>query len=187
MQTLPDSNYKTYKIPGYPENRGLLQASPMFSQGEDILIAFYLSVDNVPVTDENYDLELIIKKSPFAGNILWKGLLNSGLYRQQLNGWIPGYYYMLMPASASSLFLPGTYYLDVKAKEKLGTGKETRDLTFVVLSATFNIQLSAASPNPKLKASSVIESVFDPEDRTRTYTITSVEETMPDSTDITKI
>lgn len=188
MQTLPDSNYRTYSIPGYPQNTGLLQESPTFGQGEDVLLGLSLRIDGQPVDETEYDLEVIVKKSTYASNILWKGLLNFGLYRRLIDeAWTPGSYYMLMPAAVSGLFLPGTYYVDVKATQKPGSGNLTKDLTLFILSSTFNIVLSAASPNPKLTPSSGVETVLDPEDRTITLTWSSVEPTLPQSTDITSI
>ncbi len=181
MQTLPESNHSTYVIPGVSELTGVYQDAPMFDQGEDVILYFRLTVDKEPLTVEKYELEAVVKKHPSASNILWKGLLNVGLY----TGTTAGYYYVLMPSSASGLFLPGLYYLDIKATEKKGTGKLVKDVTFTAASYMFSLKLSAGSPNPQLRPSVVIEVAYNPLEQVHTYTVSKVEPTLPTVVDIT--
>jgi len=182
MQRLKDTYYTDKYLDGNISQTGIKQESPKFFQGEDIRLSFYLNYNGVPVSEQKYIIEAIVKKSPIAKNILWKGVLGNGLYKTDVNG----NFYILMPAAASALFLPGAYYFDAKIMEKVGSGNDVKDLTVVVLSDMFNIELSAASPNPGLRPSKSEESSYDPETGITTVTITSVEPTLPLGTDITK-
>lgn len=140
-------------------------------------MSFYLNVNGIAISEDKYVIEGIVKKSPAANNILWKAVIGSGLHK--VKNASDGYYYILMPDTISALFLPGTYYLDIKLTEKVGTGDDVADITFVGLSTTFTINLSASSPNPDLRPTKVEESSYDPETGITTVTVKGVEPTLP--------
>lgn len=178
MQRLKDIYYTDKVLDGNVPIEGIKQPSPQFYQGEDIRLSFYLNINGNVVTPDKYNIELILKKSPSATNILWKGQYGAGVYSSSQT--VPnGRYYMLMPAEVSALFLPGTYYLDAKVTEKIGTGDLVKDVVTIIQLGTINIDLSAASPNPFLKPRKVQEVTYDPETGVTTVTITSVEGTLP--------
>ncbi len=166
-------------LDGYPVQQGVRDQSPRFYQGEDVRLSFYLNYNGAPVDTDKHHLEAIVKKSPSAVNVLWKGRLNDGLYHKKAKG----DFYILMPDSASSLFLPGTYYLDIKLSEKSGEGEDVTDITAIILSTTFTLELTAASPNPKLAANKSEEVSYDASTGITTIKITSVEPTLPKHTD----
>lgn len=179
MHRLKNVFYTDKLLDGYVSQDGVRSESPRFYQGEDLKLAFYLDYNGQPVTEEKYQLEAIVKKSPAAQNILWKGYQGTGLY----NNGKAGDYYILIPSTITSNFLPGTYYFDVKLSEKVGEGDAVRDLSFVILSSTFTLELSAGSPYPKLAAHRIEERSYDPSTGITTITITSVEPTLPKATD----
>lgn len=177
---LPDTYYTEQTLNGIEPKTGIKRQSPTFNQGEDVLISFYLNYQGAPVVTDDWRLDVVVKKSPAAKNVLWHGIMNFGLYKTES----PGFYKMVIPAPITSLFLPGTYYMDVKGIQKFNKGHEARDLTRYLLSTTFNLRLTAASPNPTLRPMSAIEFVVDPETGDTTIKITTVEPTLPESTDI---
>ncbi len=183
MERLPDSNYVEKTLEGVEPKSGIKQPGFVFNQGEDVLLSFYLTYEGQPVTFNDWHLEAYIKKSTHAANVLWKGVPDLGIFKKEKDG----YFYILMPSSASSYFLPGTYYLDVKGCQRLGRSGEAFDLTRTLLSATFNIRLTASSPHPTLKPIASTEVQFDPQTREVTITRTSVELTQPPGVDITAI
>ena len=176
MIRLPDTYYTTQMLDGQPEQTGIYQLSPTFYQGEDVIINFYLQIDGAPVTLDHWDVSLIVKKSNFANNILWSAFPGNGLIPRV--GGKDGYFEMIMPAAISSLFLPGSYYMALKTVENPGTGNP-KDRTIVPLQAYFNLELSAASPNPKLRATVTTELIYDIYAGTLTTQTTSVEPTLP--------
>ncbi len=182
MIALPNSYYTTQMLEGNPEQTGIKQPAPQFYQGEDIQLQFYLNYNGAPVISDKYVVDIIVKKSTAAQNVLWKATLGNGLY--ELTPKVPGYYYISMPAAISSLFLPGTYYITARLKEVVGQNKGPSDLTIFMLNMPFNIELSSASPNPKLAPTSSSETTFDIEDG-YTTTITHTEYTLPLPSSIT--
>ncbi len=176
MNRLPDVYYTEKVLDGNGEFYGINQLPPNYLQGEDIRLVFGLSPGQNPVLSDTTKLELILKKSKYADNILWYGTIGSGLYAVDGK---PGYYYMLMPSQISAAFLPGSYYIDILATEKTGTGQDIKDLTTVALSFVITIELGASSPNPKLKAYSTEIIAFDPVTGIITIQSDSVEPTQP--------
>ena len=178
MQRIKDIYYTDKMLDGNLPVEGIKQPSPQFYQGEDIRFSFYLSCNDVVVTPDKFNIEAILKKSPAATNILWKGVYNLGLYSVRADK-PDGYYYLLMPAEVSSLFLPGTYHVDIKLTERLGSGSLIKDtVTFIPL-GEIQIDLSSASPNPSLRANKITESTYDPTTGITTITVTRTEPTLP--------
>ena len=179
MHRLKHTYYTDKLLDGYVSQDGVRSRSPKYYQGEDIKLAFYLDYNGVPVSEDKYIIEVFVKKSQSANNVLWKAVIGNGLYRKGKEG----DFYILLPASASSKFLPGVYYLDVKITEKIGEGDDVKDLSLVLLSTTFTLELGASSPNPKLAANKVEETSYDPSTGITTIKITTVEPTLPKHTD----
>jgi hypothetical protein len=179
MHRLNHIYYTDKLLDGYVSQDGVRSQSPRFYQGEDLKLSFYLNYKGQPVTGEKYTLEVIVKKSPAAQNILWKGYLENGLYNNEA----AGDFHVLIPSTITSNFLPGIYYLDVKLQEKVGEGDAIRDVSLIILSTTFTLELSAGSPFPKLAAHRTEERTYDPATGITTITITSVEPTLPKHTD----
>jgi hypothetical protein len=171
-------------LDGTLQQQGIKQATVQFSQGSDVNFAFYVGYNGAPVTSDKWDLEVIVKKNVHAQNILWKAHLHSGLY---VKDGIPGFYYIILPAEATATFLPGTYFVEVRGKQKIGKGEPMKDLTVPLANYTFGIELTAGSPNPKLRPHSESEVSVDPATGITISRKTSVEPTVPDPVDTTQI
>jgi len=178
---LPDHYYTTQNLDAQPAKPGIKQLSAAYAQGEDMVMNVMLFLDGQPVDESKYILDVLVKKNVYANNVLWHGKLGEGL-QGHLNN-VPGYFQIWMPAAITSLFLPGTYFMDIKAQEKTGQGQYAKDRTFPLFSVLFNITLSAMSPHPKLRPEMLVETVYNIETGEFTYTLQSVEPTMPLGTD----
>lgn len=183
MIRLPDSNYTDKLLDGTQEQTGFKQLTPAFSQGTDVDLRFTLQYNGKPISITDWDLKAIVKKNVYAVNILWLAPLGTGLYNQEDN---LGVFRLIMPAEISSLFLPGTYFLEVRGKQKVGKLDSHKDLTVTLMTAAFSIELSPGSPNPTLHATSNREVSFNPETGYTLTTYTNVEPTMPAPVDTTK-
>ncbi len=140
---LPDIYFTRNPLEGHPHVEG--QGEPVaFKQGEDIIFDQYLTFEGQPVLVQDWDIEVVVKKSVFANTRLWVGTLNNGLYLKNNTG----FYQIIIPSEATSLFLAGTYWMDIFIHEKIGRG-EIKDRDVVVATYPFSIEYSAASPNPK--------------------------------------
>lgn len=172
---LPDTYYTTVVLDGQVQETGIKQAPPQFYQGEDCIFDVYLQYLEKPVIPEEWIIEVIIKKSEFAENILWKGIYGQGLYK---NG-NPGFYQIIFPSQASSLFLAGAYHIDVKLCQRIGANPGVKDLSIIIFQGYFDLNLAAASPNPKLAATMQVEVSYDPETGVTTTTYVTTEQTAP--------
>lgn len=184
MTRLPDFYYTQQTFDGDYTAQGAYQLSPVFFQGEDVILSGYTTFEGKPVLPEDWNLTAIIKKNKYASNILWSGTINDGLtprYNQ-----VDGYYQVWMPASVSSLFLPGTYTVVIQGTQKTGVSEEAREITIHFWNREFNIELSAGSPNPQLAPATSVEIIKDPSTGTTTITTTSVEPTVPKSVPTTQ-
>lgn len=145
----PDTYYSTAVMIGTPKEQGVKQRSPIFYQGTDIFLSFYLNYNGQPVSFEKHDLIVIVKKEVEASGILWQGVPGDGLFSTN----IAGYFYILIPADITEHWVPGTYFFDVKLTEKIGQNQEySRNLTSVIMQNSFELLLSTTSPNPKLRS-----------------------------------
>jgi hypothetical protein len=181
---LPDFYYTSQILDGTEPKDGIKQPSPSFPQGDDIVLSFYINYNGMPIITSEWALEAIVKKNPGAATVLWRGILGVGLWEKE---GIPGYFSIIMANDVSAQFLAGTYYLDIKGVQKIGTGENVRDLTVTLLSTTFNIYLTASSPSPKLRPGMVTSVTVDAPSGVVTVSRTSVEPTLPDSTDTTAL
>lgn len=181
MTRLPDTYFSGMTIPEQPYELSPKQPSPIVYQGEDAVFTVYLSYLGVPVSFDAHELSVIVKKNAWASNVLWEGIPLNGLYEEQGT---PGYFKVVIPSSAISRFLPGTYSAAIVLKEKFSSS--ANPVTRYILNFTFAVELSAASPNPKLKAATSTEAVVDLVDRTVSVTITSTEPTVPGHVNITQ-
>lgn len=166
-------------LPNVAPRYGLKQLPQSFAQGEDGLINFELSFDDKPLKLDEWTLTAMVKKNVHAANVLWQVDFGQHFYYDSGHK----IYTMVLPSVASSLFLPGTYHLTVKGKQKTGTGGKV-DRTVTLATLMFEIILDAASPNPKLSAETVTEVAFDPETGIYRITRSTVEPTVPKYVDI---
>lgn len=180
MYRLKDTYYTNQMLDGTPEQEGVKQLSPAFVQGDDIKLVFGLFYYTSPLDYKKVKLEGIVKKTPYASNILWTATIGKGLY--PVDG-KPGYFYILMPSEISGLFLPGTYYFDVRMTEKLGEGDNIRDMTVTMLKSTFTLELASTSPHPELRPIGRSEVTYDSTENVVTVVKTSVEITQPEFID----
>lgn len=178
---LPDFYYTTKDLDAQPTKPWIKSPPPSFSQGEDVIFAILLYFEGQPLDPEKYVIDVIIKKNPYAQNILWHGLIGAGITAKYQN--VPGYYQIWMPAAVSSYFLPGCYYMDIRIVEKVGEGPLAKDRTIRLYNTLFDLNLSAMSPNPKLRPIMKVETSYDPATGETTYTLTTVEPTVPYATD----
>ena len=171
MSDLP--NY----LPTIPEMYGLKQPAPEFSQGNDVVIEFELYFNGEPIIDtKNWKLEVFVKKSLKADNVLWKAELDHHLYQKDKHSNV---FFFRIPADKSSLFLPGNYHFAVVGTQKVGTAAPF-DRKVTLHHAMFDLALDAGSPFPRLTQTSVIALYLDPIDRTYTLITESTERTEPD-------
>lgn len=170
----PDIKDLPNYLPGIPRQYGLKQPSPKFSQGEDIVIRLNPLYEGKAIEDDKWALQAFIKKGPKAVNILWTGKEHAGLFKDD-KGW-----YIHLPSDASSYFLPGTYHLVVKGRQLIGTEFPVLQ-NFELQYTFFEIVITPSSPNPKLRAETIIETTYDPETGIWTIKRTSVEPTEPDA------
>ena len=169
MIRLPDHSFTSNPMFGVISQVGAVQPSPSYSQGEDIAFSVQLNLDDAPLDLNNYKLVVAVKKSLDGENTM---------YRQQVTQQGPvGYASVLIPAASSALLRPGTYYFSFLATSKL-TGRKT-----VVMTGTFNVELSAVSPSPKMIPQDG-ELTADTEVYTPTSQISVAEDTGPDTPDI---
>jgi hypothetical protein len=176
MIRLPDTYYTQQMLDGNPPQNGPNQLAPIFSQGEDIVFSTFLNVDGLPLDPTKWEIEFMVKKNVYASNILFKGELGESII--PLNN-TPGFFQLWIPARATADFLPGLYYLSVSITEKTGTGKGIKDRHIFLMNTVFNIELSAASPHPKLRPVNIVEISFDNQTGITTSTTTNVEPTVP--------
>lgn len=177
MFRLTDTYYTKQVLDGTPPIvLGVRQEAPLFKQGEDIKLFFYLNYNGSYVDLEKHELQLMLKKLPRAQNVLWSAKLNAGLFKVE---GIPGYFYMLLPSEISSYFLPGSYYIDIVLTEKVGTGEAVRDTKQVIRSFMLEIDLGASSPNPKLKGIMLVSADYHHESGIWTIVTHSTEQTEP--------
>lgn len=177
MQRLKDVYYTDQILDGNIPIDGIKQPAPQFYQGEDITLYFVLCLEDKPVTPETHNVEIIVKKSPVACHILWKGVFGNGVYKAPNKA--DGTYYLLLPAEISSLLLPGTYYIDAKIGEKIGSGQLAKDVFRIQPVGSINIDISSASPNPRLRNTRTEETAYDAKTGVTTVTIKLIESTLP--------
>ena len=138
---LDDVYYSTQPIEGTPEPTP--PSVPIdFYQGEDIVFEIFLNYHDCPVVPEQWVITAKIKKNKYAQTVLWTGTLNSGVYKTD----IPGFYKIIFPSEATSLFVAGTYWLSISVKES--KSKDYKDLQFVIVEQPFSINYSVSSPYP---------------------------------------
>jgi hypothetical protein len=178
MQRIPDSYYTKKILDGTTQYNSPKQESPKFFQGADIELSFYLNVEGQPVTLSKYDVYAVVKKSIYANTVLWQGdtFVNVGLREEQKDS---GFFSILIPRSVNANWLPGTFYMDVVVEEKAGT-VDRAEKQLVVMQTDFQLLLSTTSPNPKMGGQSVQAQLISIDhDRTRTYQVSGVEQTLP--------
>ncbi|NBQ68934.1 MAG: hypothetical protein EBU46_08930 [Nitrosomonadaceae bacterium] len=163
-------------LPGLPEQFGIKQPAPSFALGEDVVLTG--AIKTGIVVDRWTNLECLVKKSAYANNTLWRVTAGAGLTVGSTE------YQMIMPASVSGQFLPGSYHAVLVGKQKVGTGTPV-DRFAVLAESMFELRLSAASPNPKLSGSTSTLAERDPETGVITVIKTSVEQTLPLDADAT--
>ena len=136
---LPDNYFTTNPMYGAVPSEGAVMPSPTVYQGEDAQFLTRLLVDGTPVSLNDYSLTFVVKKSETACNTMIRDQVTSGA-----DGYPEGFYQLSVQASKTSRLRPGTYYFAVVGVQK-PSGR-----TLIIQRGTFNIELSAASPNPNL-------------------------------------
>lgn len=131
-------------IPGIPNNY-VGSNSPVYGQGNDIVFDIILFNEAQPVTLEDWELTVILKKSVYGIYHLWNGNLNNGIYKigkkeNEFQVWIP--------AVHTSRLLAGTYFFDVVGIERAGKQEGIKPRTVALLTVTFQIEYKVSSPLP---------------------------------------
>jgi len=109
-------------------------------QGSDIVLPmFLLDADNEPITLGDYRLTFVVKKSEMAENVIFQQDITTHPANKPA-----GVYEVTIPATISSRLPAGVYYFVVQAAHKT-TGR-----IMPPFRGCFSLELSAASPNPKL-------------------------------------
>jgi hypothetical protein len=176
MERLEDTYYTDQILDGVPSATGIKQLSPSFTQGEDIRICFYLNYKDAPVDPSKHKISIFVKKSPAANTVLWLGQLWSGVYPVDRT---PGFFSMIISNEVSSQIIPGLYYASIMLQEKIGEGDRIKDYYLQLKEFTFNVELSASSPNPKDRPNQVQDVSIDLETGIFTITKKSSEPTLP--------
>lgn len=180
LHRFPDSYFTTTQMLGTIDSSQLVESAPYFSQGTDIELFMYLLIDDAPLDFNIYDIEILVKKNEQSGNLMWYSKYSDETYITKVSS-IPGYYKVRIPSVATTGFIAGLYYIDVKATEKIAVDGVPR--VYIVASNTFGIKLSAASPNPLLAITDATELVYD--GINRPSGTTSITTTIPQTPDIT--
>lgn len=157
---------------GYIPVVGAIQPGATFTQGTDIGLACYITIDDLPLSLENYSLTFLLKKDETAQNIMFRYMV-----MEKTDG-IEGYYTVVIPKAVSALLRQGTYYFSF-----VGVKHHTLE-TQVVYKGTLNIEIGVASPNPAITVAGV-EVTADGESTWAGSTSPSTETTGPHSPDIT--
>lgn len=132
-------------IPGMPFERAIPNPD-VFYQGEDIIYDASLIYNGTPVTADNYDVLVSVKRTPRDQTASWEGVLDNGVYEDKEQ---PGRFEFWIPSAVSGTFLAGSYYLQVLLRERLGKGKGRFDRQHIILQTYFNIEYGNFSPAPE--------------------------------------
>lgn len=138
---LPDLYYTRQIYDGYPEPPGV-PAPIQYYTGEDIEFDVLLHYNGKPVLTEDWDITAIVKSNVYQHCTRWVGELNNGIYLNNTTG----YYKFLIPSQETANWLPGTYWMDVVIREKLGRGTGPKDLDVYLMRQPFGVDYSVASP-----------------------------------------
>lgn len=138
---LPDINKISVQI-GNPVPKGYTTDIIEFSLGEDLVFTGYAEIEGSPIDINHWTLKAIIKSNSFAELTVWEGVINNGL---TLTASKPGYYKIIVPKEVFNTYAPGTYWLGLIAKEKLGQGKESLDRSIIVANVPFSLVQAVGS------------------------------------------
>jgi len=164
-------------LPRLPRQYGIKQPAVVALQGEDVVLTFPLKQRIDTKLWTNYECH--VKKNNYASNTLWLVKPGSGLTVTSSE------FQMVMPTAVSSLFLPGTYHIVLVGRQRLGEGNPIDRIT-VLGESMFELQLSAASPSPKLSGDVTVAVERDPNTGQITIIRTGVEPTVPLNADPTR-
>ncbi len=140
---LPDGYYTNQSLDGSVPQYGQ-PMSPVFYQGEDILLGIYLSHNNVPITKDKYNLHAIIKDNQFSREVDFKAVLDVHIFEANA----PGFYNLCITSTDTRNWAAGTYFIDFVATQKTGTGAP-KDIGFIAASRSFLFEYGVSSPNPE--------------------------------------
>jgi hypothetical protein len=134
----PASTVALDGIPGIPFERSMPNPD-LFYQGEDIVYDVFLFHDGASVSSDDFEVQVSVKTSPRASTVSWEGSLDNGIYPAPNQS---GRYELWIPSNVSSMFVAGTYYLNIQIRERVGAGKGRFDRKYVLLQSYFNIDYS---------------------------------------------
>jgi hypothetical protein len=142
-EPVPASPIAEFGFPGIP----FVPATPpvpVFSQGETIVYDAQLCVDGALIAPTGWDIKCILKKSEFAIEVLWQGILNNGLYFSPNTS----QYQIWIPSDVTADLFAGTYFMDVIASELIGSGTGVKDRTILLITLPIGIRYTPSSPHP---------------------------------------
>jgi hypothetical protein len=163
---LPDTFYSKVPLDGYYEPPGQ-QAPVQFYKGENIVFDIYLNYENKPVTNEDWDIEAIVKSSVYANDVIWNGKTLTGIFEHPDH--VKGYYHIIIEADKTCNWLIGTYWMDIIIHQKSNNTVDIKDKHAIIVRQPFSFDYSAASTGIVITKNNIQE------------------RTVPYPTDITKI
>ena len=114
----------------------------VYTQGEDVIINLYLSLEGKVVTTHDWKVSALMKVAKVSSELVWTGELGNGVNVTTASG----SYTVVIPASVTRCLPQGTYWMDITATQKLGSGNIV-DRTVVLETFPILIQFSASSKN----------------------------------------
>lgn len=174
-----------YDLPEYlngiPAQYGLKQPNVVGYQGFTLSLYGTLKVNSRLINPANWIIEGVVKKNLGAECVLLQIKPGNNLILSPEP--LLGHYRLIIPATSTAEFIPGTYWVGIKGKQRTGTGNVI-DSTELLDQQLFEIQLAANSPNPRLTSETTTVTTYDPETGIYTVTTTKTEPTLPPSVNI---
>lgn len=147
---VPISQYQQFDqgVPSQHQYYGQLEPSAV-SQGTDAIFNAWLYYGGERVTDEKWDITVILKPNEYTTCYLWQGSLDNGVYKIQGETDDLDFYQIWIPASDIDTLLAGTYFFDIVVQEKVGEHIGLKPRRVVLGTFGFYIYYSPSSPNPE--------------------------------------
>lgn len=101
-------------------------------------------MESDPVSIADWEVTAIVKSSAFSPTVAWNGVLNNGIYMSAAD---PGIYEVLIPSEVFEGKAPGTYWLEIFLKEKIGRFGRVKDRKALGARIAFGMNQGASSTN----------------------------------------
>ncbi len=117
-----------------------------FYIGEDIDLELPLFLNDSPIDLSKWTMTAILKSHSHAVDILWEGHENVGIYH---NAATPSIFRIVIKSTVTADLCPGTYWIDLVLKAKVGAVNDVVDRTMVIARIPCSLDFSAFSTKPQ--------------------------------------